>query len=132
MNISEQNLFNTTTTTTTCLFFLLISLSTTTTIFFSSGDTREAASVFPFIAAAAFTAVVVAGLIVLAVRTTIVAWITVLVLLAFVGKRRRVLAKDGKKITSEVAVYVANEVIKEKGLVAISGVLMILGLMALF
>ncbi|XP_009587006.1 uncharacterized protein [Nicotiana tomentosiformis] len=130
MNISEQNLFNTTTTTTTCLFFLLISLSTTT-IFFSSGD-REAASVFPFIAAAAFAAVVVAGLIVLAVRTTIVAWITVLVLLAFVGKRRRVLAKDGKKITSEVAVYVANEVIKEKGLVAISGVLMILGLMALF
>ncbi|OIT34948.1 hypothetical protein A4A49_40978 [Nicotiana attenuata] len=129
MNISEQNLFNTTTTTTTCLFFLLISLSTTT-IFFSSGD-REAASVFPFIAAAAFAAVVVAGLILLAVRTTIVAWITVLVLLAFVGKRRRVLAKDGKKITSEVAAYVANEVIKEKGFVAISGVLMILGLVAM-
>ncbi|KAK4350575.1 hypothetical protein RND71_029888 [Anisodus tanguticus] len=123
MNYSEQNIFNkTTTTTTTCLFFLLISFSTTTIIFSSS------AYVFPFIVAAA--ALVVGGCIVMAVRTTIVAWITVLVLLAFVGKRRRVLAKDGEKITSEVVVYVANEVIKEKGFVAISGV-MIMGLMAM-
>ncbi|MCD7464769.1 hypothetical protein HAX54_053398 [Datura stramonium] len=92
--------------------------------------TKEAASVFPFIAAAAFIAVVVGGFIVLAVRTTIVAWITVLVLLAFVGKRRRVLAKDGKKITSEVLFHVANEVLKDKGFVAISGV-MIMGLIAM-
>ncbi|KAL3374515.1 hypothetical protein AABB24_006145 [Solanum stoloniferum] len=127
MNISEQSFFNkttATTTTTTCLFFLLISFSTTT-IIFSSGD-REATSVFPFIFA---SAVVVAGFVVLAVRTTVVAWITVVVLLAFVGKRRRIFAKDGKKITSEVVVYVVNEVIKEKGFVAISGV-MILGLIA--
>lgn len=57
-------------------------------------------------------------------------WITVVVLLAFVGKRRRIFAKDGKKITSEVVVYVVNEVIREKGIVAISGV-MILGLISM-
>ncbi|KAK4362520.1 hypothetical protein RND71_017761 [Anisodus tanguticus] len=125
MNISEQNIFTKTTTTTTCLFFLLISFSTTTIILSSCNN--GAAFLFPFIA---FAAVVVGGFIVLAVRTTIVAWITVLVLLAIVGKRGRVLAKDGQKITSEVVVYVANEVIKEKEFVSISGV-MIMGLIAM-
>ncbi|KAM3381164.1 hypothetical protein P3S68_006737 [Capsicum galapagoense] len=119
MKNSEQNFFDKTTSVTTCFFFLLISFSTTTIIFSST------AAVFPFI----FAAIVVGGFILLAVRTAIVAWITVLVLLAFAGKRRRVLAKDGKKITSEVVVYVANEVIKEKGFVAISGV-MVMGLIA--
>lgn len=46
------------------------------------------------------------------------AWITVLVLLAFSGKRRRVLAKEGRKITSDVAMYLVQVVIKERSLVA--------------
>lgn len=56
-----------------------------------------------------------AFLIVLAVRTTVVTWITVVVLLAFAGKRRRVLAREGRKITSDVAMYLAQVVIKERG-----------------
>ncbi|TMW80983.1 hypothetical protein EJD97_013067 [Solanum chilense] len=66
-------------------------------------------------------------LIVLAVRTTIITWIMVLVLLAFTGKRRRGVVKDGELITSEVAMYAANVVFKERGLFAITGTAIILG-----
>ncbi|KAH6815783.1 plant intracellular ras group-related LRR 9 [Perilla frutescens var. frutescens] len=55
--------------------------------------------------------------IIFAIRTTIVAWITVVVLLAFAGKRRRVLAEKGNEITWEVALYFVKVVIKDKGLV---------------
>ena len=41
--------------------------------------------------------------IVIMARATMVAWITVLVLLAFAGKRRRVLVQEGRKITADVA-----------------------------
>lgn len=40
------------------------------------------------------------------------------VLLAFSGKHRRVLAVEGRKITSEVAMCFAEVVVKDKGLVA--------------
>lgn len=63
-------------------------------------------------------AAVAAFLIVLAVRTTVVTWITVVVLLAFAGKRRRVLAREGRKITSDVAMYLARVVINERSIVA--------------
>lgn len=59
-------------------------------------------------------------LIILAVRTTIVTWITVMVLLAFAGKRRRVLVKEGRKITSDVAMYLVQVVLKERSLVAMA------------
>ncbi|MCD9642644.1 hypothetical protein HAX54_029532, partial [Datura stramonium] len=55
---------------------------------------------------------------VLAVRATVITWITVLILLAFAGKRRRGVVKDGKKITSEVATYAANVVFKQRGFFA--------------
>ncbi|KZV25645.1 hypothetical protein F511_18929 [Dorcoceras hygrometricum] len=57
-------------------------------------------------------------LIVFAVRTTIVTCITVVVLLAFAGKRRRVLVKEGRKITSDVAMYLVEVLVKERSLVA--------------
>lgn len=60
----------------------------------------------------------VAVLIIFAVRTTIVAWITLVVLLAFSGKRRRVLAQKGNEITWEVALYFVKVMIKERGLLA--------------
>ncbi|CAA0836139.1 Unknown protein [Striga hermonthica] len=53
-------------------------------------------------------ALLVAILVVFAVRTTIVTWITVMVLLAFAGKRRRVLVKEGRKITSDVAMSLVS------------------------
>ncbi|WCJ36136.1 hypothetical protein M5689_017352 [Euphorbia peplus] len=43
-------------------------------------------------------------LIVVAARLTMVAWITVLVLLAFAGNRRRVLVQKGRKITTDVII----------------------------
>ncbi|XP_070034986.1 uncharacterized protein [Nicotiana tomentosiformis] len=80
---------------------------------------REASSVVPLVFAAAAAAFLVGSLIVMAVRTTVITWITVLVLLAFAGKRRRGVVRDGKKITSEVAMYAANIMIKQKGVYAI-------------
>lgn len=100
-----------TTKTTTCLIFFLISFY----LIVSSLD-RPAyayAAVLTLVLAA-----MVAFLIVLAVRTTLVTWITVVVLLAFAGKRRRVLAREGRKITSDVAMYLAQVVIKERSFLA--------------
>jgi len=48
-------------------------------------------------------------------RTTMVAWITVLVLLTCLGKQRRVLAHEGKKITADIAVNVIKIMVKERG-----------------
>ncbi|KAI3454429.1 hypothetical protein Pfo_011092 [Paulownia fortunei] len=100
--------------TTTCLFFFFISfyifLSSVDRMTYSSG---YYASVLPLL-----LAFLLAILIIFAVRTTIVAWITVVVLLTFAGKRRRVLAKEGSKITSDVAMYFVKVVLKDKGLVA--------------
>lgn len=44
-------------------------------------------------------------LLVVAARATVLTWITVLVLLAFSGKRRRVLVQQGRKITADVVMY---------------------------
>lgn len=63
-------------------------------------------------------ALLIAVLLVFAVRTTVVTWITVMVLLAFAGKRRRVLVREGREITSDVAMYFAQVVLKERSLVA--------------
>ncbi|KAL3655400.1 hypothetical protein CASFOL_001186 [Castilleja foliolosa] len=71
-----------------------------------------------YYASSAVLALLVAILIVFMVRTTILTWITVMVLLAFAGKRRRVLVKEGRKITSDVAMYLARVLVKERGFVA--------------
>ncbi|XP_023530771.1 uncharacterized protein LOC111793221 [Cucurbita pepo subsp. pepo] len=63
---------------------------------------------------------VVAGVAVVAARATMVAWITVLVLLAFAGNRRRVLVKQGRQITADVAMYLGAVLVKERGLVAVA------------
>uniref|UniRef100_M1CKU1 Uncharacterized protein n=1 Tax=Solanum tuberosum TaxID=4113 RepID=M1CKU1_SOLTU len=81
----------------------------------------------PFLVISTVVLVGTTILIVLAVRTTVITWIMVLVLLAFTGKRRRGVVKDGKSITSEVAMYAANVVFKERGLFAFTGTAIILG-----
>ncbi|XP_047314426.1 uncharacterized protein LOC124918269 [Impatiens glandulifera] len=69
-------------------------------------------------------AVIVSSLVVIAaVRAAVVVWITVLVLLAFAGNRRRALAARGRKITADVAVQMLKVVIKEKGIVALGTML---------
>ncbi|KAL3632295.1 hypothetical protein CASFOL_025279 [Castilleja foliolosa] len=65
-----------------------------------------------------------------AVPATLVAWITVLVLLTFCGKRRKALAVEGKKLTAEITGFVFRVLIKEGNVVA--AVCAVLGFFALF
>ncbi|KAL0421758.1 UNVERIFIED_CONTAM: hypothetical protein Slati_3198700 [Sesamum latifolium] len=102
----------TTTTTTTCLFFLSISF-----FLFVDRTTYSFGSCSPVLPLLAVFLIIL--LIVFAVRTTIVTWITVMVLLAFAGKRRRILVKEGRKITSDVAMYLAQVVLEERSFVAL-------------
>ncbi|KAF5732175.1 hypothetical protein HS088_TW18G00865 [Tripterygium wilfordii] len=67
-----------------------------------------------------FGVILASALLVMAVRATIVTWITVLVLLACAGNRRRVLVRQGSKITTDVAMYLVKVVVREKGLVAVA------------
>ncbi|KAL6549468.1 hypothetical protein OROHE_008585 [Orobanche hederae] len=100
-----------TTRTTTCgllfFFFLISSLYVSGYLY---------ASVVPLV----IVLLLIGVLIVFAVRTTVVTWITVMVLLAFVGKRRRVLVKEGRKITSDVAMYLGRVVVGERSVVAVA------------
>lgn len=102
--------------TTTCLLFFLISFY----VILSSLDRPVAYSASGYYAPllTLLAAFLVAFLIVFAARTTLVTWITVVVLLAFAGKRRRVLAREGRKITSDVAMFLVQVVIKERSFVA--------------
>ncbi|KAK2996315.1 hypothetical protein RJ639_026621, partial [Escallonia herrerae] len=106
-----------TTRTRACLFSFLISLCIllSYTSYQSTGWSSLCASTFPLLGALVF-----AGLIIAILRTTLVAWITVLVLLVFAGKRRRVLVVEGRKITTDIAVFLVKVVIKEKGLLAVA------------
>ncbi|KAI3688689.1 hypothetical protein L2E82_46454 [Cichorium intybus] len=63
---------------------------------------------------------VVGGLLVVMARATMVTLITVFVMLACVGKRRRVLVLEGRKISSEVITHLFKVVIKERSVMAIT------------
>ncbi|GAB4860639.1 hypothetical protein Ancab_035801 [Ancistrocladus abbreviatus] len=60
-------------------------------------------------------ALLVGALAVVLARAAVVAWITVLVLLAFSGKRRRVLVHEGRKITADVATNLMKVTIRQRG-----------------
>ncbi|KAJ4818955.1 pyrroline-5-carboxylate reductase [Rhynchospora pubera] len=53
-----------------------------------------------------------------AVPATVVMWITVLVLLAFAGRRRRALVEEGRRATKDIVVLVARVLLKEGNLAA--------------
>lgn len=89
------------------LFCFLISFY----IFLSCTDKITGLSVLPVLVGA----LAIGVLVIVAVRTTIVTWITVLVILAFAGKRRRVLVVEGRKITADVAMYLVKVLVKERG-----------------
>ena len=66
-------------------------------------------------------AMTMASVMVLAFRATMVTWITVLVLLAFAGNRRRLLVQRGRKITLDVAWYLVSVTFRsQKGLFALA------------
>ncbi|XP_028765112.1 uncharacterized protein LOC114723123 [Neltuma alba] len=56
----------------------------------------------------------------MAFRATMIAWITVLVLLAFAGNRRRVLVRRGSLITGEVTTYFVPAIFKRKRFFAVA------------
>ncbi|PIA51684.1 hypothetical protein AQUCO_01100506v1 [Aquilegia coerulea] len=62
----------------------------------------------------------IAALVIIAVRATVVTWITVLVLLAFAGNRRKVLVRQGSNITADITMSVMKTVFKERSLLAIA------------
>lgn len=64
--------------------------------------------------------VLIVALVVVLVRTTIVTWIAVLVMLRFAGKRRRVLVVEGWKISGDVAVNLLKVLVKERSVVVVA------------
>ncbi|KAL7616507.1 uncharacterized protein LOC111913611 [Lactuca sativa] len=104
-------------TTASCLFFLLLSFY----IFMShdsdhTGSRRSSFHMWTMIAGV----LLIGGLMAVMVRATIVTWTMVLVMMAFAGKRRRVLAVEGRKITGDVAMHLLKVVIKERSIVAVA------------
>ncbi|KAJ9163799.1 hypothetical protein P3X46_023430 [Hevea brasiliensis] len=96
---------------TTLFFFLLLFCVFLGSCIFLSYTNNSAAN-WP---ACYVSTLLVAGLlltstlVVIAARATVLAWITVLVLLAFAGKRRGVLVQQGRKITTDVVMYLFND-----------------------
>ncbi|XP_051133391.1 uncharacterized protein LOC127253026 [Andrographis paniculata] len=99
----------------TTFFFFLIIMAL---CFLLSSADRIAAACYNMRAVHLLFVLVLVLSVVYAIRTTILTWITLMVLLAFAGNRRRVLVKKGRKITSDVAMSSAKIVIKDKSLVA--------------
>ncbi|KAI3807016.1 hypothetical protein L1987_22936 [Smallanthus sonchifolius] len=105
-----------------CFFFILLSFY----IFMSYDHNRGGSwwlsidSVHMWSVVWAVGVVLVAGLVVVVVRTTIVMWITVLVMLSFAGKRRCVLVVEGRKISGDVAMHLLKVLVKERSVVAVA------------
>ncbi|KAE8124315.1 hypothetical protein FH972_019213 [Carpinus fangiana] len=126
MNLSRTKTATTTTAT------LLLSLFVTLCIFLSCTDrpVTGRSALYVWMLPLAGVALM-ATLVIAAARATMVTWITVLVLLAFAGKRRRVLAQHGREITADVAVQLVKVVLRERGLLAVVCAT-IVSLMAMF
>ncbi|XP_057460376.1 uncharacterized protein LOC130750898 [Actinidia eriantha] len=67
---------------------------------------------------AVFGLLAVAASLAVAVKATVVTWITVLVLLTFSGKPRREVVVEGKKLTAEISGFAVKILIKEGNVVA--------------
>ncbi|PWA38194.1 hypothetical protein CTI12_AA583600 [Artemisia annua] len=105
----------TSTTTISCLFVMVSSLYILLND--SSNDNESWWSWFLIPVLGAF---VLGALLVVMARATMVTLITVFVMLACTGKRRRVLVGEGKKISSEVLEYLFKVLIKERSLVVVA------------
>ncbi|EEF51923.1 conserved hypothetical protein [Ricinus communis] len=100
----EINMLGTSTSTPTLLFTVFLSFCISIIMYCTVDSTTNWSAFYA-------SGVLVAGLlltstlVVVAARATMLAWITVLVLLAFAGKRRKVLVQQGRKITTDVVMY---------------------------
>lgn len=111
-------------------FFFSLLISSSILISYTGRSTGWSSIVITSLVQVAGAFLLVA-LVVVAARATVVAWITVLVLLAFAGNRRRVLVAQGRKITTEVAMYLVKVVIKERSGVAAVACATVISLMAM-
>ncbi|KAI3763164.1 hypothetical protein L1987_53615 [Smallanthus sonchifolius] len=105
-----------------CFFFTLLSF-----YIFMSYDNNSSGSwwlsielVHMWSVVRAVGVVLVMGLVVVVVRTTIVTWIMVLVMLRFAGKRCRVLVVEGRKISGDVAMHLLKVLVKERSVVGVA------------
>ncbi|KAL1207248.1 hypothetical protein V5N11_027994 [Cardamine amara subsp. amara] len=99
----------TTTITLSCLIFVVYFYTITTAKSVTNPLSYQFLLFTAFVLAAALSLLILVA----AARATMVAWITVLVLLAFSGTRRRVLARRGKTITADVAMCLVRVLIRE-------------------
>ncbi|CAM8989095.1 hypothetical protein QQ045_006277 [Rhodiola kirilowii] len=67
---------------------------------------------------AMFGLISMAAALAVALPSMLITWITILVLLTFCGKPRRLLVVEGRKITVEIARFVGRVLVKEGNLVA--------------
>ncbi|XP_073280681.1 uncharacterized protein [Primulina huaijiensis] len=95
----------------------------------SSSSTVLSALYASLLLGMAFGVLSMVAALVVAVPATLVTWISVLVLLAFCGKPRRILVVEGKKLTAEIGGFVLKVLIKEGNIVA--AVCAVLGYFAL-
>ncbi|MFS7910866.1 hypothetical protein Hanom_Chr02g00111241 [Helianthus anomalus] len=107
LHLHLQMIFNKSTITTSCLFFILSCY-----MWLLSTNMWSVVRVVGV--------VLIVGLVVVLVRTTIVTWITVLVMLRFAGKRRRVLVVEGWKISGDVVMHLLKVLVKERSIVAVA------------
>ncbi|KAJ0785465.1 hypothetical protein HanOQP8_Chr02g0043451 [Helianthus annuus] len=110
LHLHLQMIFNKSIITTSCLFFILSCYMFNMWLL-----STNMWSVVRFVGV-----VLIVGLVVVLVRTTIVTWITVLVMLRFAGKRRRVLVVEGRKISGDVAMHLLKVLVKERSIVAVA------------
>ncbi|GJT34361.1 hypothetical protein Tco_0924780 [Tanacetum coccineum] len=104
----------TTTTTVSCLFVMISALH------ILLNDNNDNESWWSWFLIPVLGAFVVGALLVVMARATMVTLITVFVMLACTGKRRRVLVCEGRKISSEVLEYLFKVLIKERSLVLVA------------
>ncbi|XP_076902742.1 uncharacterized protein LOC143557585 [Bidens hawaiensis] len=102
------------TTVVSCMFFFISSLY----ILYTCNDLSGSWWMWFYIPVAGL--LMVGGLVVVMARATMVTLITVFVMLACAGKRRRVLVMEGRKISSEVVIHLFKVVIRERSLVVVA------------
>ncbi|KAJ0804460.1 hypothetical protein HanPI659440_Chr02g0038261 [Helianthus annuus] len=110
LHLHLQMIFNKSTITKSCLFFILSCYMFNMWLL----------STNMWSVVRAVGVVLIVGLVIVLVRTTIVTWITVLVMLRFAGKRRRVLVVEGRKISGDVAMHLLKVLVKERSIVAVA------------
>ncbi|MED6218180.1 hypothetical protein PIB30_024505 [Stylosanthes scabra] len=109
---------------TTMIVSLLVITLTVSYVVHILCDDRKAEGLYvpvPWLLAHVAVAAAVASVMVLALRATMVTWVTVLVLVSFAGNRRKILVQQGRRITVDVALNLISIIFRsQKGLFALA------------